>query len=140
MQMHEIFVDSKPKFYPQVSNKWVGLNKQVGWKINPTRSIGEYLGRNFQFITWKLASTVDFFLWKNRPACLFIRDLRVYLTRSAEARCCLVWEQNSVLVSGTETKVQFWYRFRNRFFFPKPKLFFFKFISYFPTSFEPIKI
>ena len=33
--------------------------------------------------------------------------------------------RNSVLVSGTETKVQFRYRFWSRFFFPKLKLFFF---------------
>ena len=34
MQMHEIFVDSKPKFYSQVSNKRVGLNKQVAWNFS----------------------------------------------------------------------------------------------------------
>ena len=29
------------KYYTQISNKWVGLNKRVGYKIHPIRSIVE---------------------------------------------------------------------------------------------------
>ena len=36
----------------------------------------------------------------------------------------IVCDRNQVLVSGTETKVQFWYQYPSRFFFSKPKFFF----------------
>ena len=51
----------------------------------------------------------------------------------------IVWDRNSVSVSGSETKVQFRYRYLSRIFFPKSKLFFnfkkFQFFLMFPTSF-----
>ena len=72
MQMHEIFVDSKPKFYPQVSNKWVGLNKETElaiffiYQMKNNKTVGFF---------FKIASRVKKDLKKN--ICLYIRDLRV---------------------------------------------------------------
>ena len=40
----------------------------------------------------------------------------------------IVYDRNQVLVLGTETKVQFQYRYGSRNFFPKPKLFFQNFL------------
>ena len=45
----------------------------------------------------------------------------------------VVCDQNQVPVSGTETKVQFWYRYQSRnFFFQKTKLFFSNFSHFLP--------
>ena len=50
-----------------------------------------------------------------------------------------VWDRNLVSVLGTETKVQFQYRFRSQFFFPKPKLFF-SIFSHFSPLLGVIKV
>jgi hypothetical protein len=48
----------------------------------------------------------------------------------------LVYDQNQVLVSGTETNVQFWYKYQSPIFFSENETFFFsknfKFLSCFP--------
>ena len=85
-------------------------------EINPWALIFRNLMKNIKicknYIFWNLHITLNTTNCKNKT----------HISRY----CCLECDRNQILVSGTETKFQFWYIsvLELKLLFPKPKLFF----------------